>query len=120
MICKHLESTHRHRIEELLHTDRIIKAFHKKKKWINLRAQMEDEHRKVMLRKFDEDLRISFQEWVERQKLKEAQELCKEKERKLEEAVKQPGGKGKERKSKNKRRKKSMFSFSVYKHIELS
>ena len=57
---------------------------------------MEDEHRKVMLHKFDEDLRISFQEWVEKQKLKEAQELCKEKERKLEEAVKQPCGKGKE------------------------
>ena len=51
---------------------------------------MEDEHRKVMLHKFDEDLRISFQERVEKQKLKEAQELCKDKERKLEEAVKQP------------------------------
>ena len=57
---------------------------------------MEDEHRKVMLCKLDEDLRISFQERVEKQKLKEAQELCKEKERKLKEVVKQPCGKEKE------------------------
>ena len=42
-----------------------------------------------MAEKFDEDLRLHFQEEVEKQKLKAAQELCKEEERKLEEVVKQ-------------------------------
>ena len=50
---------------------------------------MENEERKVMAEKFDEDLRLCFQEEVEKQKLKVAQELCKEEERKLEEVVKQ-------------------------------
>ena len=42
-----------------------------------------------MAEKFDKDLRLHFQEEVEKQKLKVAQELCKEEERKLEEVVKQ-------------------------------
>ena len=42
-----------------------------------------------MAEKFDEDLRLCFQEEVEKQKLKAAQELHKEEERKLEEVVKQ-------------------------------
>ena len=50
---------------------------------------MEDEERKAMAEKFDKDLRLHFQEEVKKQKLKVAQELCKEGERKLEEAVKQ-------------------------------
>ena len=50
---------------------------------------MEDEERKVMAEKFDKDLRLRFQEEVEKQKLKAAQELHKEEERKLEEVVKQ-------------------------------
>ena len=66
----------------------MIKAFHKKKEWLNLRAQMENEERKAMAEKFDKDLRLCFQEEVEKQKLKAAQELCKEEERKLEEAIK--------------------------------
>ena len=45
--------------------------------------------RKAMAEKFDEDLRLRFQEEVEKQKLKVAQELCKEEESKLEEVVKQ-------------------------------
>ena len=72
-----------------MRTDRIINAFYKKKKWINLRAQMEDEHRKAMVCKFDKDLKISFQEEVKKQKFKAVQELPKEEERKLEEVVKQ-------------------------------
>ena len=75
-------------MEEQLRKDRIIKAFHKKKKWLNVRAQMEDEQIKSMARKFDEDLRLHFQEEVQRQQLRAAQELCKEEERKLEEVVK--------------------------------
>ena len=43
----------------------------------------------VMAEIFDEDLRLHFQEEVEKQKLKVAQELRKEEERKLEEVVKQ-------------------------------
>ena len=43
---------------------------------------MEDEERKAMAEKFDEDLRLHFREEVEKQKLKAAQELCKEEERK--------------------------------------
>ena len=50
---------------------------------------MENEKRKAMAEKFDKYLRLHFQEEVEKQKLKAAQELCKEEERKLEEAVKQ-------------------------------
>ena len=50
---------------------------------------MEDEERKAMAEKFDEDLRLHFQEEVEKQKLKVAQEIHKEEERKLEEVVKQ-------------------------------
>ena len=50
---------------------------------------MEDEHRKAMAEKFDEDLKLRFQEEVEKQKFKVAQELRKEEERKLEEVVKQ-------------------------------
>ena len=46
--------------------DRIIKAYHKKKEWNNLRAQMEDEKRKAMAEKFDEYLRLHFQEEVEK------------------------------------------------------
>ena len=42
-----------------------------------------------MAEKFDEELRLHFQEEVEKQKLKAVQELCKEEERKLEEVVKQ-------------------------------
>ena len=42
-----------------------------------------------MAEKFDKDLRLCFQEEVEKQKLKVAQELHKEEERKLEEVVKQ-------------------------------
>ena len=50
---------------------------------------MEDEERKAMVQKFDEDLRFCFQEEFEKQKLKEAQELHQQEERKLEDAVKQ-------------------------------
>ena len=89
MVCKRLAFTHGHEVEEQLRTARIIKAFHKKKEWLNLREQMEDEQRKAMAEKFDEDLRLHFQEEVEKQKLKAAQELHKEEERKLEEVVKQ-------------------------------
>ena len=42
-----------------------------------------------MAEKFDKELRLRFQEEVEKQKLKAAQELRKEEERKLEEFVKQ-------------------------------
>ena len=73
-----LELTQRHQIEEQLHTDRIIKAFRKKKKMAQKRLS----------RNFT-DLKLRFQEEVEKQKLKAAQELCKEEERKLEEAAKQ-------------------------------
>ena len=38
MLCKHLSFTHGHDIEERLRMDRIIKAYHKKKEWNNLRA----------------------------------------------------------------------------------
>ena len=62
MLCKRLSFTHGHYVEERLRTDRIIKAYHKKKEWNNLRARMEDEERKAMAEKFDEDLRLRFQE----------------------------------------------------------
>ena len=45
---------------------------------------MENEERKAMAEKFDKDLRLRFQEEVKKQKLKVAQELCKEEESKLE------------------------------------
>ena len=89
MVCKRLELSHVHRLEEQLCMDRLIKAFRKKKKWLNWRAEKEDEHRKAMDQKFDEDLKLCFQEESKKQKLKMAQELHKEEERKLEEAVKQ-------------------------------
>ena len=38
MVCKCLAFTHGHDIEELLRMDRMIKAFCKKKEWLNLRA----------------------------------------------------------------------------------
>ena len=38
MLCKRLSFTHRHDIEERLQMDRIIKTYHKKKEWNNLRA----------------------------------------------------------------------------------
>ena len=88
-LCKQLQLTHGHRLEEQLRTDRLIKAFRKKQKRLNRIAQKEDEERKVMAEKFDKELRLRFQEEVEKQKLKAAQELCKEEERKLEEVVKQ-------------------------------
>ena len=88
-LCKRLQLTHEHRLEEQLRMDRLIKAFRKKQKWLNRIAQKEDEERKAMAEKFDEELRLRFQEEVEKQKLKAAQELRKEEERKLEEVVKQ-------------------------------
>ena len=88
-LCKWLQLTHGHRLEEQLHTDRLIKAFRKKQKWLNRIAQKEDEERKAMAEEFDENLRLRFQEEVKKQKLKAAQELRKEEERKLEEVVKQ-------------------------------
>ena len=88
-LCKWLQLTHGHQLEEQLRTNRLIKAFQKKKKWLNWIVQKEDEERKAMAEKFDEDLRLHFQEEVKKQKLKVAQELRKEEERKLEEVVKQ-------------------------------
>ena len=37
-LCKCMASTHGHNVEERLRTNRIIRAFHKKKEWLNLRA----------------------------------------------------------------------------------
>ena len=54
-----------------------------------MREQKEDENRKAMAQKFDKDLKLHLQEEAEKQKLKAAHKLCKEEERKLEEAVKQ-------------------------------
>ena len=88
IICKCLELTHGHSIEEQMQTDRMIKAYRKKKKWIDWRAKIEDDHRKAMMHKFDEDLKLHFQEEVEKQKLKAAQQLHEEEEKKLEEEVK--------------------------------
>ena len=65
-LCSWLQLTHGHQLEEQLCTDRLIKAFRKKKKWLNWIAQKEDEERKVMAEKFDEDLRLCFQEQVEK------------------------------------------------------
>ena len=42
-----------------------------------------------MVEKFDKDLQLRFQEEAKKQRLKVAQELQKEEERKLEEIVKQ-------------------------------
>ena len=88
-LCKRLKSSHGHRAEEELRTQRMIRAYHKKKKWLNLRAEKEAEQKQAMAQKFDEDLRLRFQEEAEKQRLKAAQELRKEEERKLEEIVKQ-------------------------------
>ena len=65
IVCKHLELTHGHRVEEQMQMDRSIKAFGKKKKWLDWRAKMEKDHRKAMMQKFDEDLKLRFQEDVE-------------------------------------------------------
>ena len=89
IVCKCLELTHRHRAEEQIRMERLIKLFGKKKKWLDIGAKMEDDHRKTMMRKFDEDLKLHFQEEVEKQKLKAAQLLREEEEKKLEEEVKQ-------------------------------
>ena len=88
-LCKRLESSHAHRAEEALRTDRLIRAFGEKKKWLNWRVEKEAERKEAMARKFDEELHLRFQEEAEKQRLKVAQELCKEEERKLEELVKQ-------------------------------
>ena len=88
-LCKRLKVTHGHRGEEELRMQRMIRAYHKKKKWLNLRAEKEAEQKQAMAQKFDEDLRLRFQEEAEKQRLKAAQELRKEEERKLEEIVKQ-------------------------------
>ena len=49
IVCKCLELTHRHRAEEQIQMERLIKAFGKKKKWLDIRAKMEDDHRKAMM-----------------------------------------------------------------------
>ena len=89
MLCKQFQLCHAHRAEEQLRTDRMIRAFRKKKKWLNWRAEKEAEQKQAMAQKFDEDLRLCLQEEAETQRLKVAQELRKEEERKLEEIVKQ-------------------------------
>ena len=50
-ICQHL-FTHSHRMEEK-QTERIIKAFHKNEKWIDLRGKREDDEMKAMMHKFN-------------------------------------------------------------------
>ena len=89
MLCKRFQLCHAHRAEEQLRTDRMIRAFRKKKKWLNWRAEKEAEQKQAMAQKFDEDLRLCLQEEAEMQRLKVVQELRKEEERKLEEIVKQ-------------------------------
>ena len=69
--------------------DRLIRAFREKKKWLNWRAEKEAEQKEAMAGKFDEELHLCYQEEAEKQRLKVAQELRKEEERKLEEIVKQ-------------------------------
>ena len=88
-LCKWLESSHAHRAEEALRRDRLIRPFREKKKWLNWRAEKEAEWKEAMARKFDEELHLRFQEEAKKQRLKVAQELRKEEERKLEELVKQ-------------------------------
>ena len=88
-LCKRLESSHAHQAEEALRMDRLIRAFRKKKRWLNWRAEKEAEQKEAMARKFDEELHLHYQEEAEKQRLKVAQELRKEEERKLEEIVKQ-------------------------------
>ena len=53
----------------------MIRAFLKKKKWLNWRAEKEAEQKQAMAQKFDEDLRLCLQEEAEMQRLKVAQEL---------------------------------------------
>ena len=74
-LCKRFQLCHAHRAEEQLRTDRMIKAFQKKKKWLNWRAEKEAEQKQAMAQKFDEDLRLCLQEEAEKQRLKVAQEL---------------------------------------------
>ena len=62
----------------------MIRGFRKKKKWLNWRAEKEAEQKQAMAQKFDEDLRLFLQEEAKTQRLKVAQELRKEEERKLE------------------------------------
>ena len=88
-LCRRFQLCHAHRAEEQLRTDRMIRAFWKKKKWLNWRAEKEAEQKQAMAQKFDEDLCLCLQEEAETQRLKVAQELRKEEERKLEEIVKQ-------------------------------
>ena len=88
-LCKWLESSHAHRAEKALRTDRLITAFREKKKWLNWRTEKEAEQKEAMARKFDEELHLRYQEEAEKQRLQVAQELRKEEERKLEEIVKQ-------------------------------
>ena len=87
-LCKRFQLCHAHRAEEQLRTDRMIRAFRKKKKWLNWRAEKEAEQKQAMAQKF-EDLCLCLQEEAEMHRLKVAQELRKEEERKLEEIVKQ-------------------------------
>ena len=88
-LCKRFQLCHAHRAEEQLRTDRMIRVFRKKNKWLNWRAEKEAEQKQAMAQKFDEDLRLCLQEEAEMQRLKVVQELCKEEERKLDQIVKQ-------------------------------
>ena len=88
-LCKQFQLCHAHRAEEQLRTDRMIRAFWKKKKWLNWRAEKEAEQKQAIVQKFDEDLCLCLQEEAEKQRLKVVQELRKEEERKLEEIMKQ-------------------------------
>ena len=65
MLCKWFQLCHAHQAEEQLRTDRMIRAFRKKKKWLNWRAEKEAEQKQAMAQKFDEDLRLCLQEEAE-------------------------------------------------------
>ena len=77
-LCKRLESSHAHRAQEELRTATLTRAFREKKKWLHWRAEKETEEKEAMARKFYEELQLCYQEEPEKQRLKVAQELCKE------------------------------------------
>ena len=59
-VCQCLAFTHGHRMEKDKQMQRLIKAFGKKKKWSDLRAKREDDEKKVMMHKFNKDMKLRF------------------------------------------------------------
>ena len=74
-MCEQLQSSHAHQVEEDLHTGRLIKAFKRRENGWTGEHERRRWREKIMEKKLDEDLRLHFQEELQKAKLKATQEL---------------------------------------------